>query len=184
MANANQVIVNGETILDLRSDTVAPAALQKGYTAHDKSGTKITGTLAGAYYVELDGEFPGYTLSETTPLADIVAAYNDGKALFCRGYAGGYFTIELPLFSAFSSSSVFIFSGSHCVDNTGALPENAMITIAVAENGVYCEYNEYLTQANMVTSVSASSTDSEVPSAKAVYTFVTGKIGEIENGTY
>ena len=139
---------------------------------------------AGAYYVKLDGDFPDYALSETTPLADIKAAYNDGKALFCRGYAGGYFTIELPLFSAFSSSSVFIFSGSHCVDNTGALPENAMITIAVAENGVYCEYNEYLTQANMVTSVSASSTDSEVPSAKAVYAFVTQKVGEIENGTY
>ena len=45
MANANQIIVNGETILDLRSDTVTPATLQKGYTAHDKSGTKITGTL-------------------------------------------------------------------------------------------------------------------------------------------
>lgn len=139
---------------------------------------------AGAYYVKLDGDFPDYTLSEATPLADITAAYNDGKALFCRGYAGGYFTIELPLFSAFSSSSVFIFSGSHCVDNTGALPQNAMITIAVAESGVYCEYQEYLTRPNMVTSVSASSTHDEVPSAKAVYTFVTGKIGEIENGTY
>lgn len=139
---------------------------------------------AGAYYVKLDGDFPYYALSETTPLADIKAAYNENKTLFCRGYAGGYFTIELPLFSAFSSSSVFIFSGSHCVDNTGALPENAMITIAVAESGVYCEFNEYLTQANMVTSVSASSTHDEVPSAKAVYTFVTGKIGEIENGTY
>lgn len=45
MVNANQVIVNGETILDLRSDTVTPETLQKGYTAHDKSGTKITGTL-------------------------------------------------------------------------------------------------------------------------------------------
>ena len=45
MANANQVIVNGENILDLRSDTVTPETLQKGYTAHDKSGTKITGTL-------------------------------------------------------------------------------------------------------------------------------------------
>lgn len=45
MANTNHVIVNGETILDLRSDTVTPETLQKGYTAHDKSGTKITGTL-------------------------------------------------------------------------------------------------------------------------------------------
>ncbi len=138
----------------------------------------------GIYYVELEGEFPGYTLSETTPLANIVAAYNDGKALFCRGNFNGEFTIELPLLSAVSSGSIFIFSGSHCVDNTGALPENAMITIAVAESGVYCEHHEYLTGANIVTSVSASSTDAQVPSAKAVYTFVTGKIGEIENGTY
>ena len=45
MANANQVIINGKTILDLRSDTVTPETLQKGYTAHDKSGKKITGTL-------------------------------------------------------------------------------------------------------------------------------------------
>ena len=45
MANANQVIINGKTILDLRSDTVTSKTLQKGYTAHDKSGTKITGTL-------------------------------------------------------------------------------------------------------------------------------------------
>lgn len=125
---------------------------------------------AGAYYVVLDGDFPNYTLSETTPLADIVAAYNDGKALFCRGFAiGYYFTIELPLLLAFWTSSVFIFSGSHCVDNSGALPQNAMITITVDGSGVYCEYNEYLTQSNMVTSVSASSTDSEVPSAKCVY---------------
>lgn len=48
MANANEVIINGETILDLRSDTVTPETLQKGYTAHDKSGTKITGTLEAA----------------------------------------------------------------------------------------------------------------------------------------
>lgn len=45
MANANQVIINGETILDLRSDTVNPETLKKGYTAHDKSGAQITGTL-------------------------------------------------------------------------------------------------------------------------------------------
>ena len=73
------------------------------------------------------------------------------------------------MFSACSASSVFIFSGSHCVDNTGALPQNAMITITVEENGVYCEYNEYLPSSNIVTSVSASSTNSEVPSAKCLY---------------
>ena len=250
----------------------------------------------GTYYVELNGNYPNYTLSETTPLTDIAAAYNEGKALFCRGDFNGEFTIELPLLSAFSSGSIFIFSGSHCVDNTGALPENAMITIAVAESGVYCEHHEYLTKADargawyvtvtpngnagatadktaaqvyaayqsgyavyciaknvfnglpailpllaaiptesdymlcfagsgaprvetpapftatvtynggwfyfidmlatkisvedmlttsaIVTNVSSTSTDEQVASAKAIYTFVTGKIGEIENGTY
>ena len=61
MANINQVIVNGETILDLRSDTVTPKTLQKGITAHDKSGAKITGTLTvpgeETRYVELDMQY-------------------------------------------------------------------------------------------------------------------------------
>ena len=43
--NVNQVIVNGETILDLSADTVTPAKLVEGATAHDKSGAPITGTL-------------------------------------------------------------------------------------------------------------------------------------------
>lgn len=37
MANTNQVIVNGKTILDLRSDTVTPKTLQKGITAPSPS---------------------------------------------------------------------------------------------------------------------------------------------------
>lgn len=43
--SVNQVIVNGETILDLTSDTVTPAKLVEGATAHNRSGASITGTL-------------------------------------------------------------------------------------------------------------------------------------------
>ena len=43
--NVNQVIVNGETILDLTNDSVTPAKLVEGATAHNRSGTSITGTL-------------------------------------------------------------------------------------------------------------------------------------------
>lgn len=43
--NVNQVIVNGETILDLTNDTVTEKDLVEGVTAHDKSGAPITGTL-------------------------------------------------------------------------------------------------------------------------------------------
>lgn len=42
---ANKVAINGKTILDLTQDTVTPATLAKGSTAHDKSGAQITGTM-------------------------------------------------------------------------------------------------------------------------------------------
>lgn len=40
----NKVVYDGKTLVDLTSDTVTPATLAKGVTAHDKSGAKITGT--------------------------------------------------------------------------------------------------------------------------------------------
>ena len=43
--SVNQVIVNGETILDLTADSVTPAKLVEGATAHNRSGASITGTL-------------------------------------------------------------------------------------------------------------------------------------------
>lgn len=57
MANANHVIVNGETILDLRSDTVTPDKLAEGIKAHDKSGAPIVGTMSGGsvqWYASID----------------------------------------------------------------------------------------------------------------------------------
>lgn len=49
MANqyVNKVVVNGQTQLDLTSDTVDAAHLAQGFTAHDKSGAPITGTMSG-----------------------------------------------------------------------------------------------------------------------------------------
>lgn len=41
----NKVIVNGETKIDLTSDSVDPSKLLSGATAHDKSGTPIVGIL-------------------------------------------------------------------------------------------------------------------------------------------
>ena len=45
MANS-KVIFYGETLIDLTQDTVEADALLAGYTAHDKNGETITGTLA------------------------------------------------------------------------------------------------------------------------------------------
>ena len=43
--NANQIIVNGEEIISLRSDTVSSENLLQGETAHNKAGEQITGDL-------------------------------------------------------------------------------------------------------------------------------------------
>ena len=60
--NKVQVVRNGatETLIDLTSDTVTPASLAQGYTAHDASGAPIVGTASGggteAGTVYQDGE--------------------------------------------------------------------------------------------------------------------------------
>ena len=41
----NKVDVNGVTVLDLTQDSVTPATLKKGETAHDASGASIVGTM-------------------------------------------------------------------------------------------------------------------------------------------
>lgn len=41
----NKVVYNAQVLIDLTGDTVAADKLAKGVTAHDKSGTPITGTL-------------------------------------------------------------------------------------------------------------------------------------------
>lgn len=42
----NKVVYNGNTLIDLTGDTVTPAQLLNGVTAHDKTGSPITGTFS------------------------------------------------------------------------------------------------------------------------------------------
>lgn len=42
----NKFVVNNTTLLDLTGDTITADKLVSGYTAHDKSGEAITGTLS------------------------------------------------------------------------------------------------------------------------------------------
>lgn len=44
----NHVVINGEPVVDLRNDTVSADKLLEGATAHDKTGSQITGTVAFA----------------------------------------------------------------------------------------------------------------------------------------
>lgn len=44
----NKIVVNDVVKLDLTEDTVTPATLAKGVTAHDKTGAEIVGTMVAA----------------------------------------------------------------------------------------------------------------------------------------
>lgn len=55
----NKVIYNNNTLIDLTSDTVTADKLMEDYTAHDASGSLITGTIA-------DGNNLEYGLTDAT----------------------------------------------------------------------------------------------------------------------
>jgi len=50
----NEVIVNGEQIINLKNDTVTPATLAEGVTAHDAAGNEIVGTMAAGTDIIID----------------------------------------------------------------------------------------------------------------------------------
>lgn len=89
----NKVVYAGKTLIDLTEDTVTPAALKSGVTAHDASGAKITGTLDTAQPKESDINFWDYdgTLLYSWTLAELATKTelpplpsHDG--LICQGW--------------------------------------------------------------------------------------------------
>ena len=65
------VLSNGTTLIDLTGDTITPADLQSGVTAHDKSGAPITGT----------NTYDSDTSDDTAAVGEILA----GKTAHARG---------------------------------------------------------------------------------------------------
>lgn len=46
----NKVVYNGNTLIDLTGDTVTANTLLSGATAHDRSGTQISGNVSFVTY--------------------------------------------------------------------------------------------------------------------------------------
>lgn len=89
----NKVVYGDRTLIDLTEDTVTPATLKLGATAHDASGAKITGTLDTAPPKESDINFWDYdgTLLYSWTLAELATKTelpplpsHDG--LICQGW--------------------------------------------------------------------------------------------------
>lgn len=71
MADINKLVLNNEVKFDLTGDTVTADKLASGYTAHDKSGAKITGTNTN----DIDSS------EATAAVAEVLA----GKTFAARG---------------------------------------------------------------------------------------------------
>lgn len=55
----NKVVINSTTYIDLSGDTVTADNIVSGYTAHDKNGEIITGTI-------VDGNAMSYGITDGT----------------------------------------------------------------------------------------------------------------------
>lgn len=89
----SKIVYGDKVLIDLTEDTVTPATLKSGVTAHDASGAKITGTLDTAQPKESDINFWDYdgtllyswTLAELTTKTELPPLpSHDG--LICQGW--------------------------------------------------------------------------------------------------
>lgn len=86
----SKIVYYGETLIDLTGDTVEAAKLLKGITAHDKSGTLITGTFEAADpYAIISVTYPeGSVCTCSNGSITLTAKDTSGKALFVIPEAG------------------------------------------------------------------------------------------------
>lgn len=105
----NKVIYDGSTLIDLSADSLSdPSQLAEGVTAHDRSGTLITGTASDNYILTYDEEVSVGTAlvgeavttePNYTPSGDVIMDYEIvGKKLYIKGFrfngSGVKFAIE------------------------------------------------------------------------------------------
>ena len=86
----NKVIYGTTVLVDLTEDTVTPADLSEGVTAHDKSGALITGTNTGGSMVIRDTEDShGGTVRTITAGSVITVRRRHRKRTGCAAEASG-----------------------------------------------------------------------------------------------
>lgn len=130
----NKVEIDGVVRLDLTQDTVTPATLAKGKTAHDSSGTVIIGTMEagsskeeqeksisitanGTYTIEPDA---GKTLSKATAIVNVPTSGGGDSALLSiidRSISGVYVNSDITV--------VGVYAFFRCLNLTGVVFQNA-----------------------------------------------------------
>lgn len=136
----NEVIYNGETLIDLTSDSVTPETLAKGTTAHDASGAIITGTMTAVQY----GKAQALTEEQKTQARENIGAIsqnqgseNVGKILVV-GTDGNLTLIDMPEGGA-SGDVTGILDESNNILLSGNLADGTYTLKYENEDGTYIE---------------------------------------------
>ena len=118
--NVNKVVYGNQTLIDLTGDTVTAGALASGYTAHDRSGAVVNGTL----------ELP----SSSNPLPVEKGGTNANTAAGARS--------NLDVYSKSEVTNAIAQSTANVVDTSTTLSElrNGMNAIKVASGTVIGNY--------------------------------------------
>ena len=116
----SKVYYGSNTLIDLTSDTVTAATLISGYTAHDKSGNKITGTAGGSVSVWTSA----YTVY-TEDMSRTISNSNIKTTSTIIPY--GQTSSGKPI----SFSKITVSSGSVTITFTSALTESGSIKLEI-----------------------------------------------------
>ena len=140
----NKVVFRDETLIDLSKDTVASDKLLAGYTAHDKAGNQVIGSLAtkkfatGTYNFNLT-EDCGNTSTKTITY-NIPVAYNE-SVLF-----------EYPFENNSLDDSLIEFDSAQCMP-----PSSFMVVLNGGD--IYSGSNVLVTNGTCVHNLSVGGAD-------------------------
>ena len=134
--------------------------------------TQVGGLSERVDELEQGGSSVFEAIYGTTTYEEIVEAYVSNKHCICR------------IGNNFLSLVEFNYKGGDKASFSAIVGDTQHITYCLADNSWGQTFFKFEKTANKVTSLSDKSTDTQYPSAKAVYDFVNNAIGNVINGEY
>ena len=118
----NKVDVNGVTVLDLTQDSVTPATLKKGETAHDASGTAIVGEMESSA-PSLQSKSVTYTSNGTATITPD-AGYDGLSSVDVTVNVSGGYNLKKVTYNGSSNKLLTEITITH---NCGSIPKFVIV---------------------------------------------------------